>query len=743
MQGGATIATANVGANQVTLNLTSPTTSTGSFTLLTGSNTACGTAAQVAGGKDSSGAVAPRLGSVALTANTPAVYTVRNLLGGTAYTACFTPDGSSTPVTTNVTTSAARDLTSASWANVGSSVFNSILIGGYPYVAFAPDGTPNVGFMDFGSNTTAKLSLAAYTAEAWSFIGSERFSTDVGNESAFAIAPDGTPYMVYNDASINPLGATVMKYSGGAWSVVGTRGFAASSQGYALAFGPDGTPYVSNINDNDGGAYVYKLNGTSWTLVGSGNLSGGTIYGLTMTVGPDGTPYVAYGDGNNSARASVASFSGSWNTVGSGAVSVTGGGVPVIAISPAGTVFLAFTDGVNSNVNVKQYNGSAWNALGSLTAKANQVALTFAPDGNPVVGYTDLNANSKISVIKYTGSAWALLGSADFSTDQAGSMTLAESPDGTPYVAYLDASNYVDVMSMQAPQPVATTGAATSVKPTTATLNGTVNDNGVATTISFDYGTSTSYGTNVAATTPSGGSLAAGTGATSASVNLTSLTANTAYHFRVNATANGTTINGSDATFTTPSIDHLSFTVAPSTATAGTSFNVTVTAYADSGTTVATSYTGPVAFTSIDSQAVLPTTGLSLTSGVGTFAITLKTTGTQTLTGEGFQQLAQCDQRQHCGLGCNCRDDQCGNRQRAERLNRCCVHQSTCRTGAGRLFKSNRRQCGGIHRAINGSECLTIKLFYLHHISHGDTCRLLFGDGNGEWHRWLQLQRHS
>lgn len=79
-------------------------------------------------------------------------------------------------------------------------------------------------------------------------------------------------------------------------------------------------------------------------------------------------------------------------------------------------------------------------------------------------------------------------------------------------------------------------------------------------------------------------------------------------------------------------LDHLAFTVAPpSTTTAGSAFNVTVTAYADSGTTVATNYSGPVVFTSSDAQAVFPTT-LTLTSGVGTFSITLKTAGSQTLT---------------------------------------------------------------------------------------------------------------
>ena len=46
--------------------------------------------------------------------------------------------------------------------------------------------------------------------------------------------------------------------------------------------------------------------------------------------------------------------------------------------------------------------------------------------------------------------------------------------------------------------PVAVTGSATSVTVTSATLNGTVDPNGRATTWYFEYGTSTSYGSKTA-----------------------------------------------------------------------------------------------------------------------------------------------------------------------------------------------------------------------------------------------------
>jgi len=68
----------------------------------------------------------------------------------------------------------------------------------------------------------------------------------------------------------------------------------------------------------------------------------------------------------------------------------------------------------------------------------------------------------------------------------------------------------------------------------------------------------------------------------------------------------------------------------PTTDTAGTAGTVTVTALNANGT-VNTGYTGTVQISSSDAQAVLPAAA-SLTNGTGTFTVTLKTAGTQSIT---------------------------------------------------------------------------------------------------------------
>ena len=93
----------------------------------------------------------------------------------------------------------------------------------------------------------------------------------------------------------------------------------------------------------------------------------------------------------------------------------------------------------------------------------------------------------------------------------------------------------------------ATTNAATGLSTNAATLNGIINGNGSSTTVTFEYGTTTSYGSAVTATP---GTIT-GSSNTSVSAAISSLTLNTTYHYRVDATNCGGTTNGADQIFTT------------------------------------------------------------------------------------------------------------------------------------------------------------------------------------------------
>ncbi len=94
--------------------------------------------------------------------------------------------------------------------------------------------------------------------------------------------------------------------------------------------------------------------------------------------------------------------------------------------------------------------------------------------------------------------------------------------------------------------PVAVTGAASRVTPTSARLAGSVDPNGRATSWFFEYGTSTSYGARTA--TASAGS---GTTARSVSIQLSGLAPGSLFHYRLVATSDAGTSRGADRTFAT------------------------------------------------------------------------------------------------------------------------------------------------------------------------------------------------
>jgi phosphodiesterase/alkaline phosphatase D-like protein len=113
-------------------------------------------------------------------------------------------------------------------------------------------------------------------------------------------------------------------------------------------------------------------------------------------------------------------------------------------------------------------------------------------------------------------------------------------------VAALAIAALMEVASAAAAAPSATTGPITSVGPTTATISGTVNPNGTSTTARFEYGTSTSYGSQTQSA-----SVGSGTNGVGVSASLSGLKPGTTYHYRVIATSSAGTTRGEDGTLTT------------------------------------------------------------------------------------------------------------------------------------------------------------------------------------------------
>jgi hypothetical protein len=183
------------------------------------------------------------------------------------------------------------------------------------------------------------------------------------------------------------------------------------------------------------------------------------------------------------------------------------------------------------------------NAVGTTTAT---VTGTVNPNGQATSRYFEYGTSTSY------GSKTASVGAGSGTANVDVSAALTGLAPGTTYHYRVVATNSTDTsrgadgIFATAAAPGVVTGAATSVTPTSATLNGAVDPNGRPTTWFFEYGTSTGYGSK----TPEK-SAGSGTSSGSVAAALSGLARGKLYHFRLVATSDAGTSRGADRTFST------------------------------------------------------------------------------------------------------------------------------------------------------------------------------------------------
>lgn len=207
--------------------------------------------------------------------------------------------------------------------------------------------------------------------------------------------------------------------------------------------------------------------------------------------------------------------------------------------------------------------GNTAKLQGTVNPNGTQTAVTFECNGLPTV-------NGTPSPIAASASATAV--SANLSglacRTQYSCRIVATSSAGTTN------GNYQPFTT--ATCTVATTRPATGIGPYIATLNGMVIPSVANTAVSFDFGPTTNYGTNVAATPSSISATAVVRG------NKTELACNTTYNYRIKAVNSAGTITGANASFKTapcplkPELVVTNITISPVAPTTDGTFNAAI-----------------------------------------------------------------------------------------------------------------------------------------------------------------------
>ncbi len=277
---------------------------------------------------------------------------------------------------------------------------------------------------------------------------------------------------------------------------------------------------------------------------------GPTTATVSGTVNPNGTAttwYVEYGTSTSYGSKTSSTSGGAGTTTSNVSANLSGltAGTTyhyrLVAVSSAGT-----SHGTDGILQTSSTPGAATGSASSITSTSATLNGTVNPNGRSSTWYFEYGRStsygSKTAVKDAGGGTSAIAVSAQVTGLQTGRSyhfrLVASSDAGT--------SRGADQTFLPSAVPTVVTKPASSIHDTTAQLNGTVNPNGLATSVYFEYGTSTGYGAKTAVK-----SAGSGTSSRSVSAGVVGLAGATTYHYRFVATSAAGTTAGADQTFTT------------------------------------------------------------------------------------------------------------------------------------------------------------------------------------------------
>ncbi len=280
------------------------------------------------------------------------------------------------------------------------------------------------------------LPFITLAQKSWQEVGQGGFSEGEAYYQNIAVIGT-TPYVAYVDKAYEDKG-TVMKFSDGNWTPVGSPGFTEPTIDFDFA-ASNGILYVAYV-DYDGMLSVMSNEGGGWNYLGAQNFA--EVGSISLSV-DNGAVYVAFEDADYENRISVKKLGDGWEYVGTPGFSTERSPITIDMAAQNGTVFVAYRDSEhNYKATVMKYDGEVWSVLGNPGFTegtfASYQAITIK-DGQPYLA--GWNSSAQTTVYTFSGSAWETVGGEGISSGQGGYSSIYSSPAGDLYVAYSDEGN--------------------------------------------------------------------------------------------------------------------------------------------------------------------------------------------------------------------------------------------------------------------------------------------------------------
>ncbi len=282
----------------------------------------------------------------------------------------------------------------------------------------------------------------------WTLIGEAGFTSGEAYNQGFAIADDGSLYLL---CVTNGIMEVYKKEEGSEWTALGLNQADASSGQVAVA--PDGTPYIA-YSYNWSSVYIKKHENGEWVQMGDSPTDGNQI---GMLINSQGEPVIALQDANHNYQGNAYKYNGtSWELLGGGIYSTVGDGAAwnVIRKDNNDDIYVLWgafgSSGTAAHVSKLTDNG--WVIMGEQAVGEANVyyyqSFDIDDNGNIYVAYPATATDKKLEVYHFDGTSWSLIGD-DLSGGAVEHCSLRVADNGIVYVSFLDFSysNSISAMS--------------------------------------------------------------------------------------------------------------------------------------------------------------------------------------------------------------------------------------------------------------------------------------------------------